>query len=530
MRCRPKTIIFSTVLIFVLFCFFPIAFLSVCFLFNTNRVSASVTVLSGTHLGFQNGAYMNFATSATFSSAHMEGYYNTSWYGWWFFDGVGVWSNVNVTFSTQIESSLWVNYSVVSSSGSQGCLAGLGSPSVVYVDGAVDFGWSYSGGVLAVSGATSTVWVYFGAAPVTYVKLSVDTWDPSNASLGFQVTVNLAPYSTPYSMMWANSSVVSVVAPSSVTLSLYRYDFTYWNDSMASNTYATVLMGNLSIAAIYSGTYVGPSNVTVLGNAWYFQSGTHTVNNYTGYMIGTSAGSSLTQINETNPLAGLNLAFGYRVWLTDYNGYQTELSSGYPVAVVYKLAGDYTSGYLNSSWVPTYAILDVGVSAVKVVVYVSFNGSAWIPKAVFTTSALSQKSIGATTWTFRLWCGMYSGSTVASFSYGDASHASCISGVSLLDASTFESMLALLASGQLFSFFVFPFTSRIGGLFYGLLLLVPAVTLWHRYHNFTLVAVMSIMLGGVGGVFSMILPAVALPWAWIGLVIGITILLYRVFR
>lgn len=131
----------------------------------------------------------------------------------------------------------------------------------------------------------------------------------------------------------------------------------------------------------------------------YFRSDSYTTNNVTAYGLDT------TNTNQpwiiTTPISTPNqpITYGFRVWLTHSHNSQTELTAGIPTATITRTTDG--SGFQNNTWLCPDMPLSLGSEAIKVIMYVSLDGSnTWHTIATYTTHALISPELLHQTWTF----------------------------------------------------------------------------------------------------------------------------------
>jgi hypothetical protein len=518
---KTKALLIATVLAFALLSF------------NVGSVSAIVIIPPETHLGFQNGAYMNFSASATFSTVHMEGYANYSWFGWWFFDGVGVWSNVNVTFVTAMSSVDWVNYTIGSGSGSQR-VYGFGSPTLVLIDGSVaTTGWSYGGGITFVSGATANASIYFGSVSL-YDSLGVDTQTLGGVSLGFDVTVNGTSFGTPYAGLVLNESFVTIVAPSLVTTSSYRYDFLNWSDASTSNTLATTVYSNLTAIAYYSSTtlvvppsnettFIIPSGATAL--TWFLRGDVHT-GNVAGYFLGPDE-THLPTSDSVYTSGDVSVSYGVRVYVRIADGSLYDLTGNTTELLVTRiLDGEGLAvGYWNCT-----GYGDV-VDGVVVKVYQRFGVGDWSLRSTFASDFGNLMKLPVATWTFSLYTNRTDpyDNTWSSLSWGSSAYNSSV-GLYFNSPSATDIQMFHLMQGDFVGFIMAPFIVAGMNFCYLMIVLILGITLYIRQESVVPMAIIFLLFGGAGGVILNLLPTATWQLAYLFFAFAIAILLMKVVK
>jgi hypothetical protein len=293
-----------------------------------------------------------------------------------------------------------------------------------------------------------------------------------------------------------------------------------------TNKYVKITVANLLLA---SWSLVFPSGVPPSGTIiWYFRSDTQTVNEVTGYKLEeTNTGSTAWTYSSAS--GDLTVYFGYRVWLVDSDGRATELTSGQ--IYCYRITtgeGSQNTGFSISS-IP----LQMGFDAVKVSVYIKIGSGEWeSAKATFISDRILKTYIEASTWVFQVYTKriVSDGVTYGYIYWGSNTYQSGISGIQFTEPGVFDWMLYNFQSGNLVTFITLPYTFYIGGLFYGLMVLVICVPLYNRYKSFTPILFLFILLGGGTGFLSLLVPEIGLQLGWLFLMLGLAGLIYKVTR
>ncbi|MEM1589118.1 MAG: hypothetical protein QW175_01705 [Candidatus Bathyarchaeia archaeon] len=217
---------------------------------------------------------------------------------------------------------------------------------------------------------------------------------------------------------------------------------------------------------------------------------------------------------------------GVRVYVNS-----TELTNGVSAVVSRSSAG---SG-LQTSQLQVSRDLIVGSSVVVVKVYMRLGtDDDWILKAEFTTDKLFFRYVNGN-WTF---CFYTSLQEVAIsdilyskwYFYFGGSYASRIEGVDLIEPTVQDWMYYNLRVGNFIGFIVYPYVNLIGNMFYGLIVLLVCMPLYIRYRNTTVILFIITLLGGAGGMISLLIPESGLGLAWLIFVLGLAGLIYKVFR
>jgi hypothetical protein len=287
------------------------------------------------------------------------------------------------------------------------------------------------------------------------------------------------------------------------------------------------------VLVLASVSTVHSSTTTV---TWYMRADTDTVNDVTGYKLNATQTNTEKQVDgEFSSKLGYTIVyFGWRIWLSQHDNSTVELTGGSPEAIVER--DEDGMGVQTVTWTPPLTSLHVGYSALKMVLYLRFNGSSWTAKRTFTSDLLMYKSIMAETWSFKVWTRRATNMieddywTHGFFKHGKSTCDSRITNMQFSDASTHDMMMMQLENADFVQFTTYPYTSLIGNLFYGLLLLIPCVSIYVRQRSFTPILILFIIFGGAGGAFTLLTPVEGLSITWVFLLLGLAGLLYRVFR
>lgn len=217
---------------------------------------------------------------------------------------------------------------------------------------------------------------------------------------------------------------------------------------------------------------------------------------------------------------------GVRVYVNE-----TEITKDVSAVVSRSYAG---SGWQTASLPISYSML-FGSNIVKVKIYMKLGEEDWIEKAEFVSDQLFYASINGV-WTFRFYTslsityfeGIYT--TTLRFYFGSSSYPSRIEGISLKEPTIYDWMFYNLRTGNFIGFIATPYVNLVGSLFYGLMVLLFCMPLYIRYRNITVILFVMVLLGGAGGMVSLLIPESGLGLAWLIFVLGLAGLLYKVFR
>jgi hypothetical protein len=250
-----------------------------------------------------------------------------------------------------------------------------------------------------------------------------------------------------------------------------------------------------------------------------------------GFGLDEKSGGTVANVSEILS-SSLDVGFGFRVWLICEGGVDRELTGGVPVAVsVLTSANGSISGFVSGFWeCPDVGGLGVGYSAFMVVLYSAVgDGVNTVARAVFVSPVLMSDRLVCSVWEFRVWV-EYDAVSTFSVSWSGLYGAAGVYGVTVVEASIFESMFYRLFMFDFLGFVVVPYYAIFGELFYALVCVgfVGAYYLWHG--KVSVVLFMLILFGGAGGFFFMFLPAGAAVFAWLLLIVGLGVMFFRLFR
>ena len=256
------------------------------------------------------------------------------------------------------------------------------------------------------------------------------------------------------------------------------------------------------------------------------RSDSHTANNITGYKLSETQ-SATAESDSRSKTGTFTIYYGVRVWVVFSDGQTEELTSGTPIATVYR--NTLSSGLQSANWTcPGYSSI---IDAVMVKVYQRFSDETdWSLRVTFITHNQTLIKLPESTWTFYYYTKRaVAGDTTATFYWGNSTYNSRVR-FQYYEPNAWELMMYHLSQGDFVSFIVWPYFNLIGNLFYGVLLLVVGATLYRRYESFVPIAIMMVLFGGVGGVVTMLVPAAGLHLAWLFMAFGLAILFFKLVR
>lgn len=127
----------------------------------------------------------------------------------------------------------------------------------------------------------------------------------------------------------------------------------------------------------------------------YFRGDQHTVNGLTAYILGTSQSATAQSYTIFNqPVAGFY--YGIRVWKRASDGTETEITSGTPVAQVFRSING--SGLQSATWDCPETSL-TATDAILVRLYIKGVTTGWYLAGEFITEQLGAQTLDAATWT-----------------------------------------------------------------------------------------------------------------------------------
>ncbi|MEM3579215.1 MAG: hypothetical protein QXL54_03205 [Candidatus Bathyarchaeia archaeon] len=253
--------------------------------------------------------------------------------------------------------------------------------------------------------------------------------------------------------------------------------------------------------------------------SWFFRS------DYTLSGINTEAAAS----KSISRPGDYSCQIGFRIFKVDKNGYETEITHGVSAVIT---RWDVGSGYQTSSLNITHQFLDMGFDKIRVGVYMRVGLDAeWVNVADFESSFLFKTGVSGT-WTFKVYTSRTytDGTTTWTFSFGDSTFESAVYNIDFTDPTTYDWMFYKLKTGDFVGFIFFPFLNLIGNLFYGLIALLICMPIYARYRSITVILFIITLLGGAGGLISLLIPESGLGLAWLIFVLGLAGLIYKVFR
>ncbi len=269
--------------------------------------------------------------------------------------------------------------------------------------------------------------------------------------------------------------------------------------------------------------------VILSGETYYFRSDSYQVNTVTAYGLDVDYTNTAVFLSS-NGATGATVQYGFRIYQLHTGGGKTELTGGSPEAAI--TLSSNSSGYQTATWSCAETDWDLGRDAIQIAVYVKFDSGNWIAVANYVTPSIMSGTLEASTWTFRVY--LYyldnGASTQTRFYFGSGTYHSEISGIAFTEASIFDMMMFSLMVGDLIMFFRLPLDLLFGSWWYFLLILAVAGAFYIRYRNLVVILVLWTLFAGAGGLVGLLIPNPIDIAIWVLLSLGLTAVLWRVFR
>jgi len=378
--------------------------------------------------------------------------------------------------------------------------------------------------------------VNVSTSEISYSPTSIFIQASSAIEIGASFWLNGTEYTTPQVdlTLTGATGLYQLIIETSKTFGGSNYEFSYATinstDYWSSNFWLTIT-GNTTFLFTYAGDigenpWVPPIySSDGLNATWYLRSDTHTVHSQLGYILSPVQTSSELSDMRTHATTSMTTSYGVRIWVFDADGDSSELTSGIPVAVVTRSSdGD---GIQSATWTcPDY--LNV-VDAVMVRIYQRWGTDAWTARLIYITKSGLLVKFPTASWTFNYYTNRTSGSTNSTMWYGSYVYNSRLQ-LYYTNLNPFETMHYHLIRTDFLAFLVTPWTYFLGDIFYGLILLFMSVTTYLRYHSLRAILALVWLFGGVGGILTAMIPAVAFNIAWLFLAIALAITLVKLVR
>lgn len=332
-----------------------------------------------------------------------------------------------------------------------------------------------------------------------------------------------------------NNQIV-YTADSAGTQSFWTYKIptqvTFNGIAVSSYSYSAGVLNVTGAAAGSSVTISFYEDTTGTSMADYFFLGyTHSVLNVTGYATSEQAGWTYASAQQTFTGTG-TVEYGFKAWVLHSDSSPPDYIVGSalsPDAVLTR--GSAGVGMQNASVYVSGHPLVIGLNALKISMYVRFDGGDWLVLATFVSDLLVQKAIVAGNWTFNMYTSVTTdgADTVASAYWGDQTRLSGIGGVVFTDPLPQEIALYKGLTGDWIGMFLYPFVYIIGDIFYGIILLFVGGNLYLRHRRFEIILIMLVLWGSTSGI-GLLIPFEGFRIIYIIALIGIAALIYKVYR
>lgn len=261
-----------------------------------------------------------------------------------------------------------------------------------------------------------------------------------------------------------------------------------------------------------------------------------TQNGVTGYVANSS---TPTTSAHASPIIGYGTAgdavsYGIRVYAVTRS--TVELTSG--VVTVGTLTGTQTITALTTQTVLSGTHLTFGNSTLKFVLYGRFGSGDWSIVQTMTTRALNYKQLFASEVTVTLYADRNEsgGNTYSSAYWGNVEGGedpySGVSGLVFKTATSTDWQQYYLNQGNLVRFITIPYTFILGNVFYGIIVVALAGTVFARYRTLGMVALFLVLFFGCigGAAANIVLGEVIVGVVWIATAFGLAVVYWRVFR
>ncbi len=262
---------------------------------------------------------------------------------------------------------------------------------------------------------------------------------------------------------------------------------------------------------------------------FYFLSYTQTVLNTTGYAVSSQPGWTSGSAQQTFSGVG-TVQYGFRAWLlhSDDTPATNIVGADDPAAILTRSTSG--EGMQNSTVAVQGKQLVLGMNAIKVVLYVRFEGGDWLTMATFISNLLVEKAIVAGTWSFNLYTKVSNTTDTTAYAYwGDQAKLSGIGGVSFTHPLPQEKAISNGMQGNFIGMILFPFTYVVGDIFYAFVLLFVGGNLYLRHKRFEIIVIMLVLWGSTSGI-GLLIPGEAFRVLYIILLLAIAVILYRLLR
>lgn len=263
---------------------------------------------------------------------------------------------------------------------------------------------------------------------------------------------------------------------------------------------------------------------------FYCDATTHEVNDVLGYQLPIVPVDNATYVETTYEGADVDVYWGWRIYLVKPSE-SVELTSGVEGVVLRAAGGNWAGVQQSTIEIPTVRLI-VGYDALEFVVYRRYGLLSWEAQAVFITDLLDYPEIRGgnltiSTYTYRLTSGS---DTMSRTRWGSATYDTKIEGVTFRDARSTDWQQAYLYGGDLLGFITAPYVVMTGNLVYAMLLFGISMAIYIRYKNLSMILLLVVLLGGIGGTFNFLSGEVYFGLVWVACAFGLGVLYWKVFR
>ena len=276
--------------------------------------------------------------------------------------------------------------------------------------------------------------------------------------------------------------------------------------------------------------YIPPSRGSYTTEAWYFRSDTWTVNTDLGYKLHTTQTSNTTYTESTSGSLQ-DFTVGIKVYSVNTDGDVIPVTD---TIVAEATQSGATAGTLLNTTYTLSGDTDLDFDdAIQVVLYHQVGSGSQTAEAEFITRSLETNELNTNTWTVYYYVTITenAGTYYYRFHYGDSSTDSKITNIQYVTLDPWGKSLYYLDKADLFNFLFNPYAYHIGQeLAFGFLAMVIIIPAYNRYRDIRPVMVLCLLLGGVGGFMTILIPAVAMRISFLFLAIGLGIVLYKLLR
>lgn len=261
---------------------------------------------------------------------------------------------------------------------------------------------------------------------------------------------------------------------------------------------------------------------------FYYHNYAFEINNVTGYAMTVNPPNDATS-QEISTAGSANVSWGARVWLL-YSDREFELTGGTPAEIA-TLIGENASLYEGTFEVSEKAFT-FGRVALEIKLYSRWDGGTWTVRTVFVSDYLYYTRIMDSNATLDLYIERTEsgGLTNSTIRWGDDSYVSGIGGLIFKNPRGYDWQKYYMDNGNVLSFLTSPYVVYLGNGFYALGLFGLGMTVYIRYRQFSIIALLIVLLSGVGGVINLVVGEVFIGAVWLIAAFGIALVYWRVFR